>query len=119
MQRTMRDGGRVWLNPVIVTFTEAAKRKVASTRAAFPDKTPVFTWVKSIRVEQGNGQADDLGDGLILGLARPDELPGRAFMVSLDRARVGIEITSDATTSAAPVIDAGIKGVDRLQFVLR
>lgn len=119
MQRTISDGGHDWLNPALFMFTDAARRKVADMRTAFPDKTPVFAWVTSMRVEHKDGTVEHLGDGLIVGLAAADELPDRALMVSLDGAAIGIEIESDVTTSKAPVIDTGVKGTDRLQFVLR
>lgn len=119
MQRTISDDGNDWLNPVLFKFTDAARREIANMHKQFPDKTPIFGWATSIRVQNKDGRFDNLGKGLIVGLAGADELPGRAFMVSLDGSPVGIEITSDATNSPAPVIDTGVKGTDRLQFVLR
>jgi len=119
MQRTIRHAGREWSNPAIVRFTDAARQKVAENRAAFPHLTPVFGWATSIRVESGDGTSDDLGAGLMIGLARPDELPNGAFMILLDGSPIGIEIDGDATTSDAPVIDIGTKGTHRLQFRLR
>ncbi|MDR3475199.1 MAG: hypothetical protein P4M09_26405 [Devosia sp.] len=67
-------------------------------------------------MQRKDGTSDDLGDGLILEL---DDAPDPTFLVTLDGSPVGIEILSDAMVSDAPVIDAGIKGVDRLQFRLR